>query len=210
MPITVAGIAWAPFVDAYVTRHGYLTLFLATYVEGLGLPIPAELLFIPAGFLVHSRNLAFFSVVLSATLGGLAGNLTGYTMARFGGTSLVRRYGAYIKLGESQLDQVREWFSRYGGKTIFVSRFVGFIRAAAIASAGIGHMSIFEYTAYQTMAGLAWNFLWAFAAWLFGRRVIHLARHFGVTTVVLAGMVLAILAGVWWWQRWRRPVDQDL
>lgn len=203
VPTTTAGSTWATLFDAYVTHHGYLTLFVAMYIEGLGLPVPAELLFIPAGFLIHSRDLAFFPVVLSATLGGLIGNLTGYALARFGGAGLVSRYGTYIKLGESQLEQVREWFSRYGGKTIFISRFVGFIRAAAIVSAGIGRMPVLEFAANQAAAGLAWNFLWAFAAWVFGRRVTHMAKHFGTTTVALGGLALATLAVAWWWRRRR-------
>lgn len=190
--------AWAAALDLFVARHGYVTLFTAMFLEGFGLPLPSELLFIPAGFLIHRHDLTFGGVLLAATLGGLGGNAAGYAVARLGGKELISRYGRFVKLGDDHLNQFRAWISRHGGKTIFISRFFGPIRAASIVGAGVGRMPIGEYLLYQAAAGLVWNFTWAFAAKMFGRRVARLIDHFGLTSVLVGGVAVVLALVVWW------------
>lgn len=193
------------FLDTFVAKHGYITMALAMYLEGLGLPIPSELLFIPAGFLVHSHELALPHLIFASSVGAVAGNLTGYAAGRWGGRRFLQRFGPYLRLGEEQLDQVAGWFTRYGRKTIFVSRFVGFIRAAAIVSAGIGRMPVLEFAGYQFLAALVWNGLWAIAAWRLGRRIDRLTDRFGVPATLVVGAVLLLAVGLlWWWQSRKR------
>lgn len=184
-------------LTVFVSKHGYLTLLLAMFLEGFGLPLPSELLFIPAGFLIHSHDLTFGGVLLASTLGGLGGNVTGYTAARLGGQELISRYGGIVKLGDDHLSQFRAWISRHGGKTIFISRFFGPIRAASIVGAGVGRMPVGEYVLYQAAADLLWNFAWAFAALLFGRRVTRLVDRFGITSVLLGLLAIALALGIW-------------
>lgn len=187
---------WAHFV----THHGYMALAVAMLIEGLGLPLPAELLYIPAGFLISDRHLHLLPLILAGSIGNVAGNLVTYAAGRWGGRRFIERYGHFVHLNQQRLDQVGDWFNRYGGKTIFVSRFVGFIRAAAMVTSGIGRMPVLEYAGFQFLAALVWNTLWAVAAWRLGRRVVHLEHHIGRVATLSLIVVLLLLAVFWWWR----------
>ncbi|MHB9144884.1 MAG: DedA family protein [Symbiobacteriia bacterium] len=191
------------FFSHFVTQHGYLALAVAMFIEGLGFPLPAELLFIPAGFLISRHQLHLPALILAGSIGGVAGNFTTYAASRWGGRRFLERYGHVFRLDESKLNQVGKWFSRYGGKTVFVSRFIGFIRAAAIVTAGISRMPLLEFAGYQFLAALVWNTLWGVATWRFGRRVIRLEHHIGrIATLALAAVgVAAVLAFILWRRR---------
>lgn len=165
---------WKAFqntVTQYMAVHGYWTLFLAMAIEGTGLPIPFEFLFIPAGFAVSRGEMAMWAVIGASTAGSLFGNLLGYWLGRWGGVAFISRWGRYFHIDPDRLARVNEWFYRHGGRTVFASRFVGFIRAPSIISAGIFRMDVVQYAWYSALGALVWNGFWASTAWLFGSKL---------------------------------------
>ena len=161
--------------------HGYWTLFIAMAVEGVGLPIPMEFLFIPAGFAVSAGKLNLGLVIGVSSLGGVAGNVVGYFFGRYGGNAFLSRFGRYLRIHERDLARVRTWFAEHGGRTVLASRFVGFIRAPSIITAGLLRMHLPRYILFSALGALIWNAFWATAAWLLGAQLpayIARAHHY--------------------------------
>ena len=183
------------YIYLFMREHGYWTLFLAMAIEGLGLPIPMEFLFIPAGFSIARRELNLAWVTGAATLGSLAGNLGGYALGSWGGRAFLRRYGHYFRIHQKDLDKVNQWLAQYGGRTVFAGRFIGFLRAPSILAAGIGHMPLWDFALFSALAGLVWNGFWAFAALQFGRQlpvIVEKVRpYFLASLVALVGVAAA-------------------
>ncbi|HLN63392.1 MAG TPA: DedA family protein [Symbiobacteriaceae bacterium] len=196
-------------LEGLFSRHIYMALLTAGLIEGVGLPLPAEVLFVAAGLAVHRGHASLGTVVLAATLGNLAGNLLGFGVAYMGGQKLVQRIARTIRLKPEATQSVERFFHKYGAGTVFMSRFIGFIRAATIYSAGAARMAPWRFALYATAAALVWNAGWAWLAFRFGAalpRLIH--RVVGQSLVWLVTVLAVLLVGalLFRWVRRRNVV----
>ncbi|HYG60027.1 MAG TPA: DedA family protein [Symbiobacteriaceae bacterium] len=195
-------------LNAWFQHHIYTTLLLATLAEGVGLPVPAELLFIGAAVMVHNGTASLGKVILVATLGNATGALLGFMLAYWGGPPLVRRVVRATGLKPGAMEEVAAFFARYGPVTIFLSRFIGFIRAATIYSAGAARVAPWRFAVYSLAAAFVWNAGWAYAAYRFGEG-LHAAAGRGLGRA-LAVVALLLAAGlIFLWFRRRKAINSQ-
>lgn len=190
-------------------QHYYVAILVATIIEGLGLPLPAEALFIAAGLLVHRGEASLGIIILLAALGNLMGSFIGFGLAYLGGKALLERVAATLRLKPEALHEVDRFFARYGATTIFFSRFVGFIRAATIYSSGAARVEPWRFVVYTFAAALLWNGAWAFLAYHFGaglRDLLHMLmpRRSTILIIVAAAVAASVFMLV---RRRRKPAD---
>lgn len=196
--ITIDWVAVKSQFVAFMGTSGYLTLFIAMAIEGIGLPIPMEFLFIPASLSIERGELSLPGVILASSAGSVFGNWAGYLAGRYGGDAFLRRFSRYLKMDEQAIQRVGDWFHRYGGRTVFMGRFIGFIRAAAILCAGAFGMRPWPYLVYSTLAAVVWNGAWAVLAYLVGPQLLDaVERHY---IPVVLGLVPAIALGIAAWR----------
>lgn len=151
--------------------HIYRAVLVASIVEGLGLPIPTEILFVPAIALAAHGDVSLLLLVLLATLGNTLGGLIGYGVAYKGGQAFFQTATRWFGIKPEAHRKMEAFFARYGQTTVFLSRFIGFIRAATIYSAGAARMPIARFAIYLTAGGLLW-----YGGWLLViRRFSHVA-----------------------------------
>ncbi|MDF2629986.1 MAG: associated Golgi protein-like protein [Symbiobacteriaceae bacterium] len=193
-------------LSAWFTQHYYLAILAATLVEGLGLPLPAEALFIAVGLLVGRGEASLGVVILLAALGNLMGSFITYSIAYIGGKKLLARATETSRIKPESLREVDRFFARYGAATIFISRFVGFIRAATIFSSGVVRVEPWRFVVYTFAAALVWNGGWAFLAYHFGAGLPHLLHRFARhPNAWVVGLVLLTMGlGIFFWLRRRR------
>jgi membrane protein DedA with SNARE-associated domain len=196
-------------LEELFVRHMYTAILLATFLEGVGLPLPAEVLFVAAALSVHRGDANLGAVIALAVAGNVTGACLGFSLAYVGGKRLVQRVARAIRLKPEALDSVERFFGTYGSGTVFLSRFIGFIRAATIYSAGAARMAPLRFFIFALAGALIWNAGWAWLAYRFGRslpglihRVVqHGAPGFGaVLLLLLAGLAL------YNWLRRRKPI----
>ncbi len=187
--------AWKHWFDSHV----YLAVFFASVLEGLGLPVPAEVLFLATAGLIHAGRATLGQVIGAAVTGNMTGSLCGFSLAYYGGPALLKRVSRVVGLKQGALDQVETFFRRYGATTVFMSRFIGFIRAATVYVAGAARMSPIRFGLYMLMAVTIWNAGWAYLAFRFGAGLPHVLQkvigHSAVWAVTLVGIV--VLGGIW-------------
>ena len=82
-----------------------------------------------------------YIVIGIAWLMAFLGDSTSFFVGRRLGRDFLRRNGPRFGIGLDRLDQIDDYFSRHGGKTIFIGRFVGFVRAFAPFVAGSSGMA---------------------------------------------------------------------
>jgi len=171
----------------------YTAILVAATVEGLGLPVPAELLYVVAGVLVHQGKATLAFVILAGVAGNVLGSLMGYTLAYLGGAPLLRRLVGILRIKPVALRRMEQFFHRYGALTVFFSRFIGLIRAATIYSAGLARMNPWTFAGYLLASALVWNGVWAAIAVALGGRLPHLWEE--SMSYVAAVVVLAVALG---------------
>ena len=78
---------------------------------------------------------------------------------------------------QDYMDRTHAFFEKYGGKTIFLARFVPIIRTFAPFVAGVGKMPFDYFSLYNVSGCVAWVALFTFAGYFFGNIRIR-ARSF--------------------------------
>lgn len=182
---------------------GYVIIFGVLLVEGTGMPgIPLELVFLAAGYLIGKGQMSFLGALLAATAGGVGGNVIGYALGARGGPFLLKWLKKYFRLREEQLDNVRGWFSRYGGLTVFISRWFGLIRTPTIISSGMMGLDLGVYIFYSFLGSFSWNLVYLILAWQFGQVITSLAQKQELIGLFgLAGLLAAFFLLRWWYLR---------
>jgi membrane-associated protein len=139
------------------------------------------------------------SVVLCVA--AVLGNIANYAAGRVIGPPAFS--GRYPLLRVQYLRYTEEFFQRYGGMAILLSRFMPVIRTCAPFVAGVGRMPWRRFLVYNLLGGCSWVLLFIWGGYLFGN-VPLVKQHFGLVTIgiVAVSLVPAALA----WLR-RRPAS---
>lgn len=178
-----------------IDKISYFGIGLLMTLESMVAPVPSEAVMPFAGFLWYEGTLNFWLIVLASTLGSLIGSLISYYIGAYGGRPLVRRFGKYLLLNEHHLEQTERFFSRFGGKAIFISRFIPVVRHLISLPAGVGRMNLLKFSLYTVVGAGIWN---AFLTWL-GYKLrsnwSEIKKYTEVIDIVIAVAVIAVI--VW-------------
>jgi membrane protein DedA with SNARE-associated domain len=81
----------------------------------------------------------------------------------------VLRWGRYALITPERLGRAEAFFARYGGRAVFLARFITGLRVFGALVAGISHMPCGKFALYSVLGGTVWAtavvslgyFLWA-------------------------------------------------
>ena len=179
----------------------YAILFVVIFAEtGLVVTpiLPGDSLLFATGALAAvdtSGTLNAPIISISLGIAAVLGNTVNYAVGRVIGPAAFT--GRYRLLKVDYLQRTEEFFVRYGGMAIFLSRFMPIIRTFMPFVAGIGHMPYARFQGYNLAGGFSWVLLFVWGGYVFGN--IPLVKHnFGLVTffiilVSLLPMVIAFL-----------------
>jgi membrane protein DedA with SNARE-associated domain len=103
------------------------------------------------------------------SLGAVVGGQVGYGVGRFGGRPFVLRWGRYAFITPERLGRAERFFERYGGRAVFLARFITGLRVFGALVAGVSRMPWAKFALYNVLGGTTWAmvavslgyFLWA-------------------------------------------------
>lgn len=188
----------------------YALLFAIVFCEtGLIVTpfLPGDSLLFAVGALVAipetNLNLGLMFVLL--TTAAILGDAVNYATGRFIGPKVFRSESSRL-LNRNHLLKAQDFYERYGGKAIFLARFVPIIRTFAPFVAGIGKMNTFRFWTWNVSGAIVWVGLFLFAGYAFGNVPI-IKRNF--TLVILGIIVVSILPIIFEWYRARRSSTSE-
>jgi membrane-associated protein len=191
-----------------VIRHyglwTYLILFLIVFCEtGLVVTpfLPGDSLLFAVGTFAALGALDLGLVMLLLSAAAILGDSTNYAVGTRVGPRVFRREGVRF-LNRRYLDRTREFYERYGAKTIVIARFVPIVRTFAPFVAGIGRMHYGRFLFYNAAGALLWIVGLVLGGYLFGNIPV-VRRNFSL--VVFAIIALSILPPFIELWRQRRP-----
>lgn len=177
----------------------YAILFVVIFAEtGLVVTpfLPGDSLLFAAGLLA-GRDGTLNAPLLTLLLGTAAvlGNTTNYAIGRAIGPPAFS--GRYRLLKVEYLHRTEEFFQRYGGLAILVSRFMPIIRTFAPFVAGVGRMPYTRFQSYNVAGGFSWVALFLWGGDLFGNIPV-VKQNFGLVTllIILVSVLPALAAAL--------------
>jgi len=143
-------------------QWGGLTLVCAiVFVETglfMGFFLPGDSLLVTAGIFAKSGDLSLAWLLAAASVCAVAGDQLGYAIGFKTGEALYKRPDSLF-FKKKHLERTRDFYERYGAKTIVIARFVPIVRTFAPVVAGVGAMNYRRFVSYNVLGGLAW--VWA-------------------------------------------------
>ncbi len=177
----------------FIADYGYWAIALFVGLESMGLPLPGEtILIIGAGYAgSHDGSLA--AVILSAAAGAIIGDNLGYVIGRQFGTRLLQRYGSKIGVTPERIKLGQYLFMRYGGKVVFIGRFIAVLRFLAAFLAGTNRMPRPRFLVANAAGAILWATVVAVAAYTLGRGIHAIRGPLGLITMILAAAAIVAI-----------------
>ena len=169
--------SFVQWVISLVSDYLYGGIFIASLIETIFPPIPSEVIFPLAGYIVSQNSMSFIHIIglgLTGEAGSTVGAFVIYLIALKLGRMALLRYLRYARINEVQLSKVDKWFAKYGTKAVFFGRMVPGIRELVSIPAGILKMRLDKFLVFTFTGSCVWSISLTFVGYYFGIASLHL------------------------------------
>src|SRR6266851_7219946 len=129
-------------VKGLIEWGGTLLVCVIVFVETgffVGFFLPGDSLLVTAGVFAASGQLQISELLLLVPVCAIVGDQIGYWIGRKAGQALYRREDSLV-FRKSHLVRARQFYEKYGGKTVILARFVPIVRTFCPPVAGAAMM----------------------------------------------------------------------
>lgn len=186
-------------LEPYLGHYGYALLFAIIFVESFGIPAPGQTLLIAAAVLAAHAKLNIVLVLLVAFAAAVSGDSLGYWIGYFGGHSLIRRFGKYVRIREQHVQRMEIIFARYGGWFVTFARFFEVLRQVNGLVAGIAAMPFRRFLLFNACGAVLWVGVWGLGTFYLGRHLRRYAGYFDEVSLFFILALVALLVGLLWY-----------
>ena len=191
-------ITW---ILATVHDWGYTGIFILMALESTVLPVPSELVLIPAGYLAHQGQMTFGLIVLASTVGSLVGASFSYVVAMWLGRPFLERWGRYFFVRPELLHKTDVFFAKHGAISTFTGRLIPGIRHLISIPAGLTRMNPGAFAFYTALGAGLWSLVLTLFGYFIGGNEALIREYQHHITVGVIVFVALIIGGYVWWQR---------
>lgn len=203
-------------LTSFIGSNGVWAVFGLMFIDAV-FPAFSELVMLYAGALaagafaqsvvlfghpIHSRPLAYLTMVLAGTLGYTAGALAGWAIGIYGGRPFLERHGRWFRLSHAELERAERWFDRFGSWAVLVGRITPIARSFISIPAGVFRSRLASYTILTFIGSTVWCLVLQSLGFALGTRWEKLQHNlhyvdYAVVAIFVAFVALIIL------RRWR-------
>jgi membrane-associated protein len=174
-------------LDALIQWGGYGLLVAIVFAETgllIGCFLPGDSLLITAGLLAAAGHLNIWWINVLLMAAAIIGDSVGYGIgARLGPRIFTREKS--LLFNPKHVIRTRQFYERYGPKTIVIARFVPIIRTFAPVLAGVGEMNYRRFLTYNVLGGIGWVASMSGAGYLLGHAVPNISKHMHILVIVI-------------------------
>lgn len=182
-------------IFALVPVYGGWVIFVATFLSCLALPMPASLIMLGGGAFAASGDLVLWTSALSAYVGAVAGDHTGYMLGRLGGAGFVDGLKKREQVGDT-VTKASDMLASRGISAVFLTRwlfsplgpYVNFIGGAA-------GLKLRVFTIGSLSGEAVWVLLYVGLGYGFAAHINEIAEVASDLAGILAGGAMTTLLG---------------
>ena len=173
----------------------YLILFLIIFCEtGLVITpfLPGDSLLFVAGALAATGSLNIALLIAVLLCAAILGDSINYTIGALIGSKAFNEKSRFLK--KEHLEKTRNFYVKYGAKTIIIGRFLPIVRTFAPFVAGIGSMHYQKFLVYNILGAIFWVIFFVLGGYYFGTIPV-IRKNF--TLAMLGIIVLSFMPTVY-------------
>ncbi|MBN2824786.1 MAG: VTT domain-containing protein [Campylobacterales bacterium] len=169
---------------------GYIGFFFYMVIVGTFIPLPTQLLLLPAGYLVSLGKLDFTLVTTITAAGTTTGAFINYTFAK----KIIANF--FEKKKEHLFHSIEDFFKRYGKVAVLLAPLIPSMGQYISLPAGLSRMPLIWFIPITYVSNLSWNILMLGIGYVFGadstaqadKIIAYLALAFIVLLIVYISM----------------------
>jgi membrane-associated protein len=150
------------FLDAqHLAKAGLIVVLLIVFAESgllIGFFLPGDSLLFTVGLLVSNRTLSIslWLACLLISIAAIIGDQAGFLFGRKVGPTLFRRPDSKL-FKQENVTRARDFFGRYGPRSVVLARFVPIVRTFTPIIAGVSGMNYRLFSTFNIIGGVLWG-----------------------------------------------------
>ena len=185
-------------LTALISTYGNLAVFILMTAESALIPIPSEITMPFAGFLAGRGVMNFWVAVTIGATGNLVGSLLAYWLGYAKGEDwvriVIRKWGKWLLIRESEFDKAKDWFHKYGQAVAFTSRLLPIVRTFISLPAGIARMNLPRFALLTFFGSFLWSGVLAYLGLKLGQNWLSIEPYFRKFQFVIVGLGVGAVA----------------
>ena len=174
----------------------YLLVGLFAFLETgafVGFVAPGETVVIVGGAVAGQGATSVYLTIAIVWICAWAGDTVSFMLGRRLGREFVLRHGYRMRLGPERFAQVEDYFTRHGGKTILLGRFIGIVRALAPFIAGSSGMRYLAFLPYSVLGTGVWGATFTLIGYFASQSIDRAAELAGRGTFLFGTVIVTVV-----------------
>ena len=153
--------------------------------------LPGDSLIFAAGTFAARGALNPWAVFIVLSLAAIAGDTVNYWIGHRVGSKAYSGEVRWIK--KDHMERTHAFFEKYGGKAIFLARFVPIVRTFAPFVAGVGQMPYGFFFRWNVIGGITWVAIFTVLGYFFGN-IPFVQQNFEL--VIVAIVIISVIPAI--------------
>ncbi len=175
----------------------------------VGLVFPGETAVILAGAIAGNGTTSIVVTIAVVWVSAWLGDTASFFIGKRLGKDFILSHGHRVRITPERFGQVESYFSRYGGRTILIGRFLGLVRALAPFIAGSSGMTYRGFAPYSILGTGLWAAAFSLLGYVLAENLDR-AEALASTGIFIFGGTIGVLVGGYLAIRYMRVAENRL
>jgi membrane protein DedA with SNARE-associated domain len=182
----------------FITRYGYLAIFILVFLQEIGMPnpIPNELLLMFSGYLSFKGFLYLPFVILTIISADFIGTNILYIIFYNAGTYIMQKKPKWIPLSATMIDRLTRKISEGGQFTIFIFRVTPFTRGYTSVITGLLHIKPRVFLPIALISASVWATIYVVIGYIIGPSWNLFTKDIGSFKYIMLAVLIIIFSTV--------------
>lgn len=167
-----------------VDKIGYLGIFIGMFLESTFVPIPSEIIMLPAGIAASYGKFNLHLVIIVGVIGNLFGAIFNYYLAVYFGRPILFKIGKYFFVKEKTIIKIEKYFITHGSISTFIGRLIPGVRHYISLPAGIARMNFKKFCFYTFTGSAIWVTILTYLGFLIGENKELIKEYLHIAIII--------------------------
>jgi membrane protein DedA with SNARE-associated domain len=185
----------------FINEIGYLGIFIGMFLESTLVPLPSELIMIPAGLSASKGLMNIYIATFVGILGNILGAIFSYYLAASIGRTILFRLGKYFFVKAETIIKIENFFTKHGPISVFVGRLLPGFRHFISLPAGVAKMDIRLFIIYTSLGSTIWTIILSALGFFIGENQELIEKNLHELILIVAAVSILLLVTYFFYKK---------